>query len=149
MIVNALQNTKFDKDQLKDEIKRDEGFVSHAYQDPRGYWTIGYGRMIDERLDGGISKGEADFLLTNDIQRTLMEIEVNFPWFSELDGVRQRALLNMAYNLGMRTLLEFKKMLGALKAGDCTVAAKEAQNSKWADQVGERADRIAEMFRNG
>ena len=38
-------------------------------------------------------------------------------------------------------------MLSALEKGDYNVAAKEALDSNWAKQVGDRANRIAKVFR--
>ena len=64
------------------------------------------------------------------------------------DG-RQRALANMAFNLGMPTLQRFSRMLRALEAGEYEAAAREALDSRWARQVGARAERIAELFREG
>ena len=45
-------------------LRRDEGRVRHAYQDHLGYWTIGVGRLIDQRKGGGLSEDEIDYLLT-------------------------------------------------------------------------------------
>ena len=59
----------------------------------------------------------------------------------------QRALANMAFNLGVPRLSQFKNMLSALEKGDYNVAAKEALDSNWAKQVGDRANRIAKVFR--
>ena len=53
----------------------------------------------------------------------------------------------MVYNLGLPNLLKFQNMLAALENNDGTTAADEALNSKWARQVGQRAQRIADIFR--
>jgi len=45
---------------IREQIKRHEGKVLHAYPDHLGYWTIGYGRLIDERRGGGITEAEAE-----------------------------------------------------------------------------------------
>ena len=55
--------------QIVDDLKRHEGLKLHAYQDHLGYWTIGYGRLIDKERGGGISETEAETLLENDIDR--------------------------------------------------------------------------------
>jgi lysozyme len=34
---------------LAEMLTRDEGRVRHAYQDHLGFWTIGVGRLIDQR----------------------------------------------------------------------------------------------------
>jgi lysozyme len=129
-------------------LERDEGFVSHAYQDSEGYWTIGIGRLVDAGKGGGITKDEAHYLLGNDVKRTLAELDNSFPWWRNLPEKAQQGLANMAFNMGLGTLLKFKKTLQALKDGEFETAAVEALDSKWARQVGDRAKRIAELFRS-
>jgi len=134
---------------IKEQIKRHEGFVSHAYRDTEGYLTIGYGRLIDERRGGGVSKSEADHMLTNDLQRVVVQIEERWPGFNHLNDTRQHALINMGFNLGVNGLFSFTKMFDALQEGDYEQAAHEALDSKWATQVGQRAVEIAEMIQHG
>ncbi len=129
------------------DLKRDEGFVSHAYQDSGGYWTIGYGRMVDRRLGGGVSEFEAMCMLERDINKAISLLDAGLSWWRELPEPHQRGLINMAFNLGTR-LMGFRKMLGALQARDWELAANEALDSKWAGQVKIRANRIADLFRN-
>ena len=134
-------------DAITADLKRDEGFVGHAYQDSEGYWTIGYGRLIDERLGGGITECEAEVLLDYDIRRALADLDHALPWWRELPSSWQRGLVNMCFNLGLTRLLGFKRMLAALQAGDGDRAADEALDSKWARQVGARARRVAALYR--
>lgn len=131
---------------VKADLKRDEGFVSHAYWDSEGVVTIGFGRMIDERLSGGISEEEAETLLANDICTALRELDTRMPWWKNLPIPARRGLLNMAFNLGLPRLIKFRRMLRALQAGDWENARKEALDSRWAKQVGKRAERIADMY---
>ena len=132
---------------LTNELRHDEGFVAHAYQDSEGYWTIGYGRLIDERRGGGLSKAEALLLLESDIMVALSDLDRNTPWWRDLPEPAQRALANMAFNLGWPRLAGFVKMLAALEAGNLETAATEALDSKWARQVGNRSRRIATLYR--
>ena len=46
-------------------------------------------------------------------------------------------------------LARFKNMLAALSDEDFETASAEALSSRWATQVGKRADRIAERIRTG
>lgn len=138
-----------DKKQLTKELRRDEGVVPFAYQDHLGYWTIGVGRLIDKRKGGGLSDAEIDFLLSNDIDRFEKQVIDALPWYSRLDDVRQRVLVNMAFNLGIGGLLGFKNTLAMIERGDYAGAAKGMLNSKWATQVGERAKRLATMMETG
>lgn len=124
-----------------------EGCVSHVYEDSEGYWTIGYGRMVDKRLGGGITEDEAHMLLVNDIRRTDTELRTAFRWYARLDDTRRAAIIDMAYNLGLPRLVGFSKMIAALEAGEFEEASREALDSKWARQVGKRAHDIANMIR--
>lgn len=134
---------------LVSELKRDEGFVSHAYQDHLGFWTIGIGRLVDQRRGGGISMAEAEYLLANDISRVWSSLRLSIPWFDRLTDTRKRALVNMAFQLGVNGLLNFRRTLTHLEAGRYDAAAKEALNSNWARQTPARAKRISDMIKNG
>lgn len=138
-----------DKKQLTKELRRDEGVVPFAYQDHLGYWTIGVGRLIDKKKGGGLSDAEIDFLLSNDIDRFEKQIIDALPWYGSLDDVRQRVLVNMAFNMGIAGLLGFKNTLAMVERGDYAGAAKGMLASKWAGQVGERAKRLATMMETG
>jgi lysozyme len=131
------------------ELRRDEGVVEHAYQDHLGYWTIGVGRLIDKRKGGKLSPDEIDYLLANDIKRFEGELDDKLPWWRDLDEVRQRVILNMAFNLGTDGLLSFRNTLAAVKAKDWERAAVGMAASKWASQVGNRAKRLVAMMRTG
>lgn len=129
---------------MRKELIRDEGLRLKPYKDTVGKTTIGIGRNLD---DVGISKDEAYLMLDNDIQRTSDSLDKNLPWWKTLDEVRQRVILNMAYNLGINSLLGFKNTLAAIQAGRYNDAADGMLASKWATQVGDRATRLAKMMR--
>ena len=133
---------------LRDELQRDEGWRQWAYHDSEGVLTIGYGRNIDPS-GPGLSREEALYLLDNDITRVCRQLDMHIVWWRTLDDARARALANMAFCLGVAGLQRFSMMLAALHAGDWNTAAAEALDSRWAQQVGDRAKRIAEIFRTG
>lgn len=130
---------------LKEWLKKCEDFKSHPYLDTVGKVTIGYGRNID---DNGISEQEADIMLDNDIDAARKDLSP-YPWYYEQPFGVQDALTNMCFNLGLPRLLTFRKMIAALVVKNYTHAAIEALDSKWADQVGERAKDVAVMIRAG
>lgn len=135
---------------LKEQLIRDEGgYQQYAYQDSLGLWTVGYGRCIDRHRGKGISEAEAALLLDNDIRDTVGELMTALPWFPQLDEVRQGVLINMAFNLGVAGLLEFKATLAEVKAGRWMEAAGHMMQSKWATQVGNRAKRLATQMMTG
>jgi lysozyme len=131
------------------QIKSDEGCVLHAYDDHLGYATIGYGRLLDKRRGGGITQLEAEHLLENDVDRKLSELRNNIPWFDKLDDPRKGVLLNMAFQLGIAGLLNFKNTLAKIEAGDYAGAAANMLKSKWASQTPKRAKRMAKQMETG
>ena len=133
---------------LIEMIKEHEGVVPHAYQDSRGYWTIGVGRLIDEKLGGGLSDSEIDYLLANDIKRCRKEAE-EYSWFNKLNEPRQAVILSMLFNLGKPNFDKFKNMQAAMEEGDHMTASNEMLDSRWAGQIGRRAIEMSEMMQSG
>jgi len=133
---------------LKDLLIKHEGEILHAYLDSEGYLTIGVGHLIDKRRGGGIPHDIAILLLDMDIATHTAEAR-QFPWFDTLDPVRQDVVINMIFNLGVNGFKGFKKMILALEFGDYQEAAAQMLDSKWANQVGNRAVELAEMMRTG
>ena len=142
-------DTDPETDTLVAELMRDEGTVLSAYQDHLGWWTIGTGRLIDKRKGGGITQAEAASLLRNDIAKVRAQLDAKLPWWRDLSPVRQRALQNMAFQLGIAGLLGFANSLAAVKAGDWARAAASLRQSKWRRQTPERAERIIRMIETG
>ena len=66
-----------------------------------------------------------------------------------LSPARQLVLINMAYNLGVEGLYEFKDMWAAIEAGNFDLAAAEMLDSLWAEQVGDRDLDLAKTMREG
>lgn len=138
-----------------------EGCVDHIYTCPAGYKTIGIGRNLEtnpltlkeKEVVGDITKGitvkDALYLLKNDIKRCEEHLSKNISWWYQLDDERQYALLDMCFNMGIGKLLGFKRMLGAMFIGDYRGAAKECLMSKYAKDVGKRAERIARLIETG
>ncbi len=133
---------------LEDLLIREEGFIPYAYQDHLGFWTIGYGKLIDKR-GGGISEEEGLYLLHNEVARQLETLRKALPWIDALDETRKTILQAMAFQLGVSGLLSFKKTLGAVKDGDYDLAAKGMRGSLWAQQTPGRAERMAKAMETG
>jgi lysozyme len=69
--------------------------------------------------------------------------------YQALDEIRQTALANMCFNIGFYGLMGFRKMWLALSRHDYTEAARQMLDSRWARQVGYRADELAQIMRTG
>ncbi len=133
------------RDRLIADLTRDEGMRTELYADTVGKQTIGVGRNL---TDNGITKQEALLMLGNDIDNVEAELDHRVPWWRDMPVDAQLALANMCFNLGWPRLSKFVNMLAALEVGNYRIAADQALDSRWAEQVGGRAMRIAESFRN-
>lgn len=136
----------FDRSALIRQIRLHEGERLKPYRCTAGKLTIGVGRNLDDR---GITSEESAMLLDNDIRLLEIELFRALPWASALDDVRQRVLLDMAFNLGLPGLLQFKRTLEAIRTGQYQQAATMMLDSLWARQVGQRAERLARMMATG
>jgi len=133
-------------DKLRQQIRMHEGVEHKVYEDTEGIKTVGVGRNLEDR---GLSDDEIDYLLSNDIDICVKELEQTFDWYDDLDDIRKRVLIDMMFNLGMPRLKGFVNMLKAIEAGAWKNAAVEMLDSKWAEQVGNRASRLSEMMESG
>ena len=134
---------------LRTQLIRDEGKVGNAYHDSFGYITIGVGRLIDARRGGGLSDSEIDLLLANDIAEKTAQVLEALPWASRLNEPRLAVLINMAFQMGIHGLLQFKRTLGSVEDGQYDEAAMEMMDSLWAQQTPERAKRLAKQMESG
>ena len=132
--------------ELREQLMRHEGRNLKPYADTVGKLTIGYGRNL---TDVGISEAEAQMLLDHDIQTAESELLNVFPWAGGLDAIRLRVLIDMTFNLGIAGLRTFKRFLAAVESGDYHTAAADMLESRWARQVGKRAQTLAWMMRDG
>lgn len=134
------------RDAMTRQLRLHEGERLKPYRCTAGRLTIGVGRNLDDR---GITADESAMLLANDITREETELLRALPWVAKLDEVRQRVLLDMAFNLGLAGLLAFKRTLATIQAGDYRQAATMMLDSRWAKQVGQRAERLSRMMATG
>ena len=135
-------------EQLREMLRRHEGVRNFVYLCSEGYETIGVGRNIaDSGL--GLSDDEVDYLLDNDIKRVREELNDEYYWFGALNDARKEAMIDISFNLGQTRLRGFKKALDAMSTEDFDRAADEFMDSKWSEQVGNRATEVTEMIRTG
>lgn len=136
----------FDHQKLLDQLIRHEGIRLRPYRDARGRLAIGVGRALE---DVGLTRSEAVTLLAGDVQRVKTELEKRLPFFNNLDAVRQRVLIDIAFASGTMALLKLRPLLTALHAGDWDWAANEIRDAQWAAVVPARIIELAEMMRSG
>lgn len=157
------------RDLLERQLILHEGFRNAPYVDTENNWTIGVGYNITGRgwaflnkavgrfvtpADGMTEKAlllnsEVMLLLRADIARVEAEVKASWPPYEALNDARQRVCLDMAFNLGLVGAGRFHKAIAAMARRDWTAAAMEMFSSKWAKQVGKRAERLSHMVLTG
>jgi lysozyme len=155
-MTNPNMPSVFDAVMMADELARDEDIRLVVYDDAtglsikpgtlvKGHPTIGIGRALDVN---GISDAEALALCENDIAQYLIELR-RLSWFNAMDGVRQRAIVNMRHQLGLMGLLAFHDMISAIAARAWTDAVMAGRASKWYRETPDRAGRVLSLLQNG
>ena len=144
-----------------------EGLRLQVYEDSLGIATIGIGRNLEDRgitpeelewMDipnmaivhtMGITEADAMYLAQNDVQIVEEELLRSHPCVENLDAVRQLVLVDMAFNMCVPRLGNFKKMWAAIHENNFEEAAKEMLDSRWANQVKSRATKLAHAMHTG
>ena len=132
------------------QLTIDEGLVHEVYLCSEGHPTIGIGHLILESdpeygqpVGTPVSNARCEELFQQDLDIAIGEAERVYGdhWDGFPEEV-QEVLINMVFNLGAPTLKKFVGMRAALEAGDWKTAAVEGRDSRWARQVGNRAERL-------
>lgn len=143
-------NTRF-----VEQLKVHEGLELRTYVCTEGKLTIGYGHNLTDDPVWGLQRGDkisakqAEDLLLRDIRVKALELDTKISWWRTLNEPRQAVILNMAFNMGVASLMNFKNMLAALRQGDYETAAHEMIDSSWFGQVGSRAEELVMQMRKG
>jgi len=139
---------------LVEELRSDEGVRYVPYADTKGIPTTGVGHNLQASpLPAGwsypLTDDQVNQLLSSDLANVFTDLDRDLPWWTDLNDVRQRVIANMMFNLGSNRLLGFKNTLAAMRQGRYDDASAGMLNSAWASQVGARAQRLAQMMRDG
>lgn len=138
-----------------DQLRRDEGLELKPYRDTSvmigfegkvGKLTIGIGRNLD---DVGVSEAEANYMLGNDVAKVTSVLRQKLPWVDDLNEARFAVLQNLAFNIGVGSVLKFIQMLSKLQQERFEEAATELQDSLWFHQTGDRAKRLVRQLQLG
>jgi lysozyme len=146
------------RQRLAQQLSEHEGFRRYVYDDANGkpivpgstvvgHPTVGYGLALDTH---GLLERHAALVREELLDERQHALSLRLHGWSELDDVRQMALLELSYQLGVDGLLDFRRMLRHLDAGDYAEARTELLTSKWATQTGEaRKAALGHMLETG
>lgn len=136
-------------------IKLHEGFRPYVYLDSVGVATVGYGHTFFESPKPAPGEIFSEEQCIEFFEDDMQAVENDYVWFKntyeleKLNWVRRAVIKNMLFNLGLRKLLGFAKMIAALMRKDYEGASEEMRDSKWARQVKGRARVLARMMETG
>lgn len=131
-------------DEIKDDLRKDEGLSLKVYQCPAGKRTIGYGWNIDANplpkfiefylaQHGEITLEMAEYLLDLSLSIAIESAKKCIPtktW--KALSLNQRAVVvEMIFNMGVGTFLTFKRFRKALNEGKMGDAVAELIDSDW------------------
>ena len=139
--------------QLREQLKIDEGVKYEIYLDHLGYPTFGIGHLIvagDEEhgkpVGTPITEERVNAVFDSDVAIYISEAKKVFPNLDTLPSEAQEVIVNMTFNMGAPRLSKFKKFIAGVNAGDWNTAAIEMMDSRWAKQVGNRAIRLRDRI---
>ena len=131
---------------LRQQLIKHESIELKLYRCTSDKLTIGVGRNIEDR---GITHETAMQMLDEDIDICINELQQTVSYWDELPERVQEGLINLCFNMGIKRLMAFKKTFGFLRVGMYDKAATELLDSRYANQVGQRAIEVADMIREG
>ena len=141
-------------EQLREQLKIDEGCVYEIYNDHLGYPTFGIGHLVRESdpengspVGTKVSEDRVADAFDDDIEIVLSDCNILYPDFEDLPEEAQQIIANMMFNLGRPRLSKFRGMKAGVDAKDWNAAADEMVDSRWYRQVGARAERLVNRMR--
>ena len=136
------------KDVAVKQLIGHEGFKSKPYKCTNNKWTIGFGINLETE---SIPYEVALFWLEYKVEETDNILSGKLIFYSGLTDNRKSVLINMAFNLGINGLLNFRKTLKLIEQGNFLDASKEMLDSQWArEDVGnERSNELSELMKKG
>jgi lysozyme len=140
-------------DKLREQLKIDEGVKYEVYNDHLGYPTFGIGHLITEAdeeygkpVGTLVNEQRVNAVFDSDVAIYISEAKKVFPNLTELPSEAQEVIVNMTFNMGAPRLAKFKKFIAGVNNSDWNTAAVEMMDSRWAKQVGNRAERLRDRI---
>ena len=141
-------------DQLREELKIDEGVEYEIYLDHLGLPTFGIGHLVVEgdpeygqAVGTPVSESRVNECFDKDVEIMLGECRKLYDDFDDLPEEAQLIIANMMFNMGRPRLSKFIGMKRGVDDRDWNAAADEMVDSRWYRQVTNRAERLVQRMR--
>ena len=143
------------KDTLREQLADDEGCKYEIYLDHLALPTFGIGHLVKDvdpehgqPVGTPVSEERVRQVFDLDILVTIEDCHRLYDDFDDLPEEAQLVIANMCFNLGYPRLSKFKGMKAGIDDRDWHRAADEMVDSRWHDQVPNRAKRLVKRIRD-
>lgn len=122
--------------EAKEMLIKHEGIRVHPYKCSEDKLTIGIGRNLEAN---GISEEEAMYLLNNDINRVITNLDKVFPAWKVMPSKARLVCIDMSFQMGITGFMNFRRTRALMEMGAWLEASEELLRSKYAVQTPNRA----------
>ena len=131
---------------LIDSIKKHEGFSPVVYKCTADKLTIGYGKRVKYLK---VTKEQAEEWLKEDLDHLKYVLADKYEWFLPAPQEVRDIVIEMSYQLGVKSFSKFKKTIFLLANKDYKAASTEMLDSKWArTDTPARAKELSDRMKN-
>ena len=141
-------------DKLREELKIDEGVKYEIYLDHLDLPTFGIGHLVlpsdpecGAEIGTPVSENRVNECFASDTNSVLKDCKLLFPSFEVLPEEVQLIIANMMFNMGRPRMSGFKKFIAAIEISNWQEAANQMIDSRWYNQVTNRAKRLVDRMR--
>ncbi len=149
LLGHLYQHKNLSYENLKKRIKKNEGFSIKPYKDRLGFLTIGYGHLIlkSEKhfLETKTNKKKLEKIFQEDFSQALEHFKIFLKFFSS-NKSEAELLIEMVFQIGIKGVLKFKKLLKNMKKGNRHLVCFEMMDSLWYKQTPKRVKNLINIF---
>ena len=117
-------------------LRKHEGMRNYPYKCSEGFLTLGIGRNLETN---GITEDEAIYLLENDIERVINQLNKNWCIWRVLPEKARMVCIDMAFQMGIAGFMAFKNTRQLMEDRMWVEASEELLRSRYSIQTPNRA----------
>ena len=139
-------------EELKERIKKHEGYRSSVFLDTLGKRTIGYGHLCtdSESWQDGVdyNQKQLEKVFEYDFNIAVGGADNLLHDCGDVPTKAKEVIIEMVFQMGKTGVSKFKKMFAAIKEKKFNIASLEMLDSRWSEQTPHRAKELSEIMKN-